>query len=142
MNALIKNQMSLFKTELPEQFEIIVDQTKGTTLHITPNLSFKNEHSNKNGIELALIDWLNYEFSSNHCAQNKLQEIKKIGATNTGHIAIMHHREMTIINVDLFHTMCVISSMGYDIHVNTDAKTKQIISFTLNEIRTLKPEFS
>lgn len=140
MNALLKNKTSYFRTELPEQFQIIVDQKEGTTIQITPELCFKSEYPNKKGIEQALVNWLNYEFSSNNIAQDKLREIKNLGVTNTGHVAIVSDREMVIINVDLFQTMCVISSMGYDIHSNVDVKTKSITSFTLNKIRALKPE--
>lgn len=142
MNALVKKQKSYFKTELPEYFQIIVNQTNGTTLQITPELSFSSDLTNKQGIESALVDWLNYEFSNNNYAQDKLREIKNIGATNTGHIAIVNHREMTIINVGLFHSMCVISSMGYDIHSNVDLQSKSIVSFTLNKIRILSPEIA
>lgn len=142
MNALVKNKISYFKTELPEQFKINIDQQEGTILQITPELSFKSDYSNKDGIDLALIDWLNYEFSANNRAQYKLREIKALSGTNTGHVAIADYGEMTIVSVDLFHTMCVVSSMGYDIHSNIDIKTKKILSFSLSKIRFVKTEFA
>lgn len=126
---------TLFKTPLPENFSIIVDQNSGTHLQITPDLTYSNNLSCKEGLDTALIDWLNHEFSDNPKAQLRLREIKTHGVFNSGHVAIVFKTQFQVVSIDLFHTMCVISSMGYDIHSNIDLNTKKVKSFSLNKIK-------
>lgn len=128
------NQNNYFSTQLPQQFSIQVDYTKGCEIIISDNLSFSNEWNTHDGLNICLIQWANHEFKNNPLAQEKLKEIKQSEKVKLGYCSIADYGYMHVIAVGLNHILSLIEAMGYKVLCSKNQQTKMVDTLSFSRM--------